>query len=665
MFKHRWSELTAVEKLEAASDLVGDLPEEELAEKAERRWGLNPLEAKEYASIGLPVSTYAAFSLKAMERLIPRLEEGSDPTTAITAEFPEFYQVEVRETLPPVQKDIRNPAVVRALTELRKVVNGLIRRYGEPQEIHIELARDLKAGKEERERRFQEMRRREAERQVAAERVCRERGGQASRQDIQKWLLAEECRWRCPYTQRGFSAAQLLDSGEIQVDHIIPFSRSLDDSFANKTLSYASANAAKGNRSPREAFEGTPGWESILEEVRHFEGPYKRAKLRRFLARSEEIEGMLSDFTSRQLEDTRYASRLAAKYVACLFGGLWDDTGRRVHVSHGQATAYLRRLWALDGLLSDEGRKTREDHRHHAVDAVVIALTGPRHIQVLTEAAVRASREGRRRFASIEAPWPGFVEEMRRRLRSVVVSYRVDRRVGKQMHEETHYGRIQHPEHGLVTVCRKPVHLLSPKEVSAIVDRRVRERVELQLGIHEGKAKALESDPPTLETRDGRRIPIRTVRIMTAEAPRTVGSGLRARNVVGGDFHHFEILRRGAKTGELKYEMRAVSEQKAMERVQAKQPVVNRESPDGADYVCSIGKADTLEVATEEGTRLVVVQSLEATTNRIGFKSLNDARPYSQANRNRERKVIGPLFSEMRCRKVTVTPLGEIRPAND
>jgi len=156
------------------------------------------------------------------------------------------------------------------------------------------------------------------------------------------------------------------------VEHIIPFSRSLDDSFANKTLAYSWVNKAKGNRSPREAFQEQSQWEAILTEVGSFHGPYAKHKLQRFQWTSEQIAELLDDFTKRQLNDTRYASKLAARYMACLYGGLSDSCGQRIFVSPGQVTAFLRRLWAIEGLLSGGGGKSRDDHRHHAIDAVVV-----------------------------------------------------------------------------------------------------------------------------------------------------------------------------------------------------------------------------------------------------------------------------------------------------
>ncbi len=670
VFQHRWDAMPEGARYEAIVDLASDLDETVLVAKARDHWQLSELQALEYAETVLEHGKYASYSVAAIRRLLPHLERGSDVTSARLAEYPDAFATPVLESLPEVRqqlKEIRNPGVVRALSELRKVVNALCRRYGKPEEIHIELARELKAARPEREERWKRMRRNERERTAAYEKLQKEIGiPKPGRADIEKWLLAEECGWQCPYTLRGFSKYQLFHSGEIQVEHIIPFSRSLDDSFANKTLAYASVNALKGNRSPFEAFSQTAEWEQMLERVRSFKSPLARHKLQRFQWDTAQVSEVLNNFTARQLNDTRYAGKLAARYLACLYGRLADQSGRqRIFVSPGQVTAFLRRLWGIEGLLSGEDRKTRDDHRHHLIDAVAIALTGPKWVKALSDAASQAHAAGRRRFATLPVPWPDFVEDVRKTLATVIVSHRAHRKVGGPMHDETFYGIIRHPEHGDVTVKRKPVHLLSPNEVEQIVDSVVREKVRLQIG-RCGDAKKLEADPPMLPAKDGREIPIRKVRIAIAEQPRPLSSGLRQRNVIGDEYHHFEIFSKvDPRTGKSKWMFEPVTTQQAMERVRDKQPLVAREHGPGTKFALSIAKGDTLEITEGEQSRLVVVQALEATTGKVGFKSILDARPYQAANRNRQRVAIGPIMTEYKCRKVTVLPLGDVRPSHD
>lgn len=671
VFQHHWDAMTEAERCEAIEDLAASVEESSLETKARERWGLTELKAIEYAGTILEHGKYASYSLTAIRRLLPYLDRGSDVTSARMSVYPDTFATPIHDALPEVRqqlKEIRNPGVVRALSELRKVVNALCRRHGKPEEIHIELARELKAARPEREERWKRMRQNEKERAAAYENLQKEIGiSKPSRADIEKWLLAEECGWQCPYTLRGFSKYQLFHSGEIQVEHIIPFSRSLDDSFANKTLAYASVNALKGTRSPFEAFSATTEWEGMLDHVRGFKSPLARHKLQRFQWDTTRIDEALNNFTARQLSDTRYAGKLAGRYLACLYGRLADQSGRqRIFVSPGQVTAFLRRLWGIEGLLSGEDHKSRDDHRHHLIDAIAIALTGPKWVKALSDAASRAREAGRKRFATLAAPWPDFVDEVRRTLAGVVVSHRAHRKVGGPMHDETFYGIIRHPEQGPLTVKRKPVHTLSDKEVDQIVDPCIRERVRLQIGHCGGNIKKLEFDPPILPTVDGREIPIRKVRIVIAEQPRALSDGMRKRHVIGDEYHHFEVFSRtDPRTGKSKWTFAPVTIQDAMERVRDKRPVVVREHGPGTEFAFSIAKGDTLEITDGEQPRLVVVQALEAKGSRIGCKEIRDSRPYSAAKRNRLLICIQPLMTQYRCRKVTVLPLGDLRPCHD
>jgi CRISPR-associated endonuclease Csn1 len=154
VFQHHWDAMSADERMEAINDLASDLDGCVLVEKAKTKWGLNGVNAQEYSETALETGKYLSLSLSAIERLLPHLEQGSDVTTARMKEYPATFRTEIRDLLPKVDeiKDIRNPAVHRSLSEMRKVVNALIRRYGKPSEIHIELARELKSPRPEREK---------------------------------------------------------------------------------------------------------------------------------------------------------------------------------------------------------------------------------------------------------------------------------------------------------------------------------------------------------------------------------------------------------------------------------------------------------------------------------------------------------------------------------
>ncbi len=669
IFLHRWDSMNPAEKLEAITDLQGPMSDDELREKAEQHWGLNGLQADEYAAAAgeLEIGKYLSFSLKALEAMLPFMERGDSTTEAKAQAFPEStYRTELKPNLPPVctqLKEIRNPAVTRTLTEMRRVVNELIRRFGKPREAHVELARDLKASRDEREERWKRMDQRGKQRTAAAEMIQRECGNaRPSRNDVEKWLLAEECGWICPYSGRPISKTRLYDSGEVQVEHIIPYSRSLDDSFANLTLCYVSENARKGNRTPLEAYAEPSEREDILNRVRAFQGDFKRSKLRRFQMTAAEVSESLSNFSSRQLNDTRYASKLAARYVSCLYGGLTgEDREKRVFVSAGQVTSKLRRLWKIEGLLGDSPIKNRDDHRHHAIDAIVVALTSDAIIQRMASESARVWESGQRRLRDLPAPWAGFTADVCRAVVDIVVSWRCARKVAGEMHDATLLGEIMHPtEARKVGVKRKPVHLLSPTEVDAIIDPIVRDRVRLQIAALRGNIKHLEKEPPTMVSG----VRIYKVRIAVDDRSRPLADGLRARRVIGGDYHHFEIVRRSLPHG-AKIECVPISIQEAMARVKSKSPVVRRDHGAGAEFVCSIAKRDTFEITRKGGaTERVVIQEFGC-PDIIAIRAMTDARPKSKENRNPERRTARVLFEALKARKITVSPTGLLFPCNE
>ena len=212
----------------------------------------------------------------------------------------------------------------------------------------------MKRGRKDRERIFRDNKKRQAEREQAQEEIKAfyRQNGRPAREakpfEILKWRLRKECDGVCPYTGKPIPPELLLsDESPIDVEHIIPLSRSLDDSFANKTLCWAEENReVKRNQTPFECYSGHPErWNAILERVRRFKGDMRQAKLKRFL--QEKID---EEPSKRMLNDTRTISRLATKYLGALYGTVdgyepsaTDEKGkRRIQVSTGVATAWLR-----------------------------------------------------------------------------------------------------------------------------------------------------------------------------------------------------------------------------------------------------------------------------------------------------------------------------------
>ena len=612
VFGERWCTLTDQEKNIIAGCVRSMDDGAALCRMAETRWGLDRLQAARLADLHLEQG-YGRLSLCALRQLLPLMEQGSPYTTAVDQCYPERALLPKETSLPTVVdlKEVRNPAVVRALTELRKVVNAVVREYGRPERIQIELARELKKPKDVRKRIAAENRERDALRKRTIDKIFTECGlGKPSRDDIDKAILWEECRHECPYTGASINFRDLFGSdAKWEIEHIIPYSRSLDDSLANKTLCSREKNRQKLNRTPFEAFGNTPEWELMVERVTRFQGGDKRAltrKVARFIM-EEGVDEVLGEFTARQLNDTKYASRLAMEYLGRLYGGVCDEDGtRRVTAVSGGVTAQIRKGWHLHSILRDgpsQGEtKPRDDHRHHAVDALVIALTDASAIQAVSRASERARLDHRHGF-HVDDPWKGFLDEVRSVIGAIQVSHRPDHHLRGALHAESLYSparseRGAEPRHRI----RKWLSSLTPAQVREIVDPEVRKAVDAKL------AELGETDPkeafkdnahlPSLPNRHGDPLPIRRVRVFVSGSPQQIGTGAATRHVMSKENHHMAIYRVPANgkaparwTGEI------VSLLDAVARKRQGCPVIKPLGESGAALIMAIYKGDIVEMA--------------------------------------------------------------------
>lgn len=543
-----WDGYDESQRDQLVEDMLTIADEDAMLRRLHSNWGLSQEQAEALAdpNFGLEAG-FARLSQAAIARLLPRMEAGARYGEARREEFPErFATSDPLDRLPPVADalpQVRNPAVLRALTELRKLVNAIVDRFGKPHRICIELARDLKQPRRERQRASQRNRQNERARSEARKLILSKQGiANPSSADVQKVLLAEECNWQCPYTGRKVCMESLLGvHPQFDIEHIIPFSRSLDNSFVNKTLCYHQENRSRKHKlTPVEAYAAVPArWTEILDRVRRFRGDLARAKLRRFMT-----EVVDTDFTHRQLNETRETSRLAGDYLALLFGGRVDKShAQRIFVSTGRITGYLRNEWGLNAILGDGGAKSREDHRHHAVDAIATALSTPALVKRLADAAARTLPGGSPLFAQVTLPWPKFIDDVRRvvlgdpaePLSGIRVSMRPNKKVNGVLHAETLYSKAVPGAGHDSRHVRKQLHKLTLTDLrkDAIVDpvirNHVRARWELLGGGDPAKVFADPANHPVLHTRDGRAVPIHKVRVKAKAKPKAVGKAARRR----------------------------------------------------------------------------------------------------------------------------------------
>lgn len=681
--QQRWEAMSSEDRDALVNDLRAIDSEAVLAKRGREHWGLPGQAADALAQVTLEPG-FLNVSRRAIERLLPLMEAGVAYATAREQVFaPARITARPVDVLPPVDRArpvaaVRNPVVHRSLSELRRVVNAVIACHGLPTCVRIELARDLRATKSQREETWKRNRQQEKVRTDAKQRLAAAELGipEPKRSDIEKLLLFDECGGTCPYTGRQISMADLVN-GSIDVEHIIPFERSLDDSFRNKTLCWADENRhVKGGRAPSEVYGGSDRWEAILERVRHFKGHASGEKLKRFKMSTEEISQILDDFTSRHLNDTRYASRLAADYVSMLYGGRVDADGRRrVQVSNGQVTAFLRNEWNLNEILGDGNRKTRDDHRHHAVDAITIALADAATVKQLSDAASEARLHRRRRFAPLKLPWSGMVDAVRQVTAEIKVSHKPDHRLSGGLHKDTVYRRPKAPDGTPMKILHKRVAIasLSAKQLSDIVDPAVRAAVEAKLAeVGEPdprKAFKLDDSHPALTSKDGRRIPIHRVRVKDSVSTITVGAPPFAREVVPGDNHHMAIWAILDKDGnEKRWEGSVVTLFEATQRLNARRragakgpglpAVIERAEDPSIRPKFTLRAGDMVRLTGGPIPGLFLVRAISA--GKVDVVSATDARQRDVMKACKAYLTRSPNeLRKLGCHKVTVTPLGE------
>jgi len=471
------------------------------------------------------------------EKYLPALYEthrGKGPGQENRMIFSERIEREITGGIP------RNPVVLRALNQARKVVNALIREYGAPQAVHIEMARDLSKPRDERNRIDKE----QAEyrdRNEKGKALFAEHFGQSPKgQEFEKWRLYREQQGKCAYAIAPIDLARLLEPGYVEIDHALPYSRSFDDSKNNKVLVLAKENRDKGNRTPYEYLGGTedsPRWRLFVAFVEGNKA-YRLAKRTRLLRKhfgKEEAEG----FRERNLNDTRYICKFFKTYVERYLKLAEGSESKRCVVLSGQLTAFLRARWGLLKIRSDSDR-------HHALDAVVVAACSHGMVKRLSDYARRKELESvREGFVDLETgeivnvamyhqlkahfpdPWPGFRHELEARLftddanklreaveelgtyspaeladlKPLFVSRAVQRRNGGAAHKDTIYAQPERLKTQGGVTQKVPLASLTLKDLDNLIDPHRNEKlytaIRTRLDAHGGKGdKAFPASNP-------------------------------------------------------------------------------------------------------------------------------------------------------------------------
>ena len=487
--------------------------DEKLVSKISSLYGFDKDSAAVIAAVALEPD-YGSLSAKAMRKILPYMREGVEYSEACRlAGYRHSARSLTREELDAkLLKDslellprgsLRNPVVEKILNQMINVVNSVIKEYGRPDEIRVEMARELKKSAAERDEMVKAISKATKENEAYRKTLQDDFGiANPTRNDITKYRLYLELKengFKTLYSNT-FISQERLFSKDFDVEHIIPQAKLFDDSFANKTLEARNVNIAKRDMTAYDYVATEYGADGLEEYKRRAEalcekGAISKTKLKRLLTAEADIP---DGFINRDLNNTQYIARKALE----LLGGV----ARTVTATTGAVTDRLREDWQLVDVMKElnwdkydklgltetvtdrDGRRIRRikdwtkrnDHRHHAMDALATAFTKPAFIQYLNNMKARSDKggsiygieknelyrdnNGKLRFRP-PMPLDELRAEARRQLESILVSIKAKNKVvthnvnitktknGKhkkvqltprgQLHNETIYGCIR------------------------------------------------------------------------------------------------------------------------------------------------------------------------------------------------------------------------------
>ncbi|MCZ4318770.1 type II CRISPR RNA-guided endonuclease Cas9 [Aequorivita viscosa] len=492
-----------------------------LKKKLHQKFGFKPEYAALLANITFS-NDYGNLSARAIRKIIPHLQEGKDYSDACEAVGYNHSnsltkeQLDARVLKPKMEllekNSLRNPVVEKILNQVVNLVNQVIDEYGKPDEVRIELARELKKTAKEREETSKYITSATKINLDIAKSIEQEFGFTPTKNDIVKYKLWEELKplgYKTVFSNRYIEKKDIF-SKKVDIEHILPKALIFDDSFSNKTLCYREVNIKKANRTALDFItqDFNADLENYIERVEALydkgKGTISKGKYYKLLKNAKDIK---EGFIERDLRNSQYIAKKARNMLLEVFKTVTPTTG--------MITDKLREDWGVInvmkelnmpkyralGLIEIEERKNnktiekikdwtkRNDHRHHAMDALVVAFTTHDHIQYINNLNARRDeshemhasisgiekkitysekdKNGRSKRKYIE-PLSDFRIEAKKHLKSILISFKaknkaVTRNINKtkkkngfnkkleltprgQLHKETIYGKSKFPK---------------------------------------------------------------------------------------------------------------------------------------------------------------------------------------------------------------------------
>jgi len=507
-----WDSFDDTTKSKVIEILVDNLDEENQIQLV-KALGISQSDAERLVQIDIPpkLEGYCNLSLVAINKLLPHMREGmmyseaciaigKSHSSAYTGEIFDsgnlpYYGVKLKRQSIPLNRPsnepnadkhgkINNPTVHVALNQLRKVLNAICERYGPPTAIHLEMGKDVPMSAVERSdiSTFQENNEKRNN-EIAEVLSSLDPPIKATKENILKYKLWQQISMNeferyCIYTGRNIGIHKLF-TADIEIDHILPKTKTYDDSMANKLLAFKDANDFKNNRTPYEAFHNNPpgyDWQGILQRA----STLPDSKQWRFLNNALEMYLGDKEPIARMMADTRYMAVAAREYLSYICG---EDN---IVSCTGRLTSNLRHEWGLNKILNDDANeKNRRDHRHHAIDAFVIACSDRSTIK---KYAIALQKTTKKHISKMDKPYlafsPSIVAEF---INKLYVSYKPNQTNPQKMIQNnqtagalldsTAYGYVgKHPQDPDYSRFRlkKEISALKPQDVAAIKSDYIR-----------------------------------------------------------------------------------------------------------------------------------------------------------------------------------------------
>lgn len=614
-------------------------------------------------------------SLTAMRKLIPYLEQGLTYDKACEIVYSDHraqYKGE-RMALLSFGKlkeegaldSVNNPVVLRAIAQTFKVVNAIIRRYGSPQAIHIELARDMKRNFADR----QDIKKKQDDNWSKNDKIRQKveelKGSAATGQDIVKMKLYEEQNGVCLYSGKQLDIRRLFEIGYAEVDHIVPYSKCFDDSYNNKVLVFSSENQRKGNRLPLEYMLAEGDEDKLDNYVTLVEAFIKNTRKKQRLLKPCLTEQDIQDWKARNLSDTQYITSAVANIL-------------RNYLAFEEYSPFAKKpVRSINGAVTDQVRKRLglQKHReegdlHHAMDAAVIAVTTDGYINRISR--YTQLREFGKRIGcykdkqtgeklteqafdqkcspTFPAPWDRFTEELKARMapnsdeairqlylpsygseeiKPIFVSQMPDRKVSGQAHEETiRSARVGIGKNGkeiTIAVSKKDLTKLQLDEDGEIKnyympssDRLLYEELKNRLKAYGNNAKEAFKEPVYKPKKDGSKGP-RVYKVKTYEPTTSnvkVAGGIADNGsmvridvfYVQGDGYYFIPI----------YVADTIKQKLPQRAVVAAKPIDQWKEMDDKDFIFSLYPGDLMRV--EHKVQIVLTSTKKNSKETISSK---------------------------------------------